>query len=198
MGRGAWLTTTHEWAHDVDTEHLVEARRAAESLGEALPAHLVLEVIAYADDEAEFLGRPGAVVVTLGEGSVEVADDGRGTDTRRDEDGHIVRKPVMATRDVRFFDSEAPPLLPDGLPRRGMSTVAAVSPLLVHENRRREGAWRQAYRFGVPDSALEEVESGEGAGTRVEITLPEAAEVDPAVIRQLAEGFGHVDVSVLD
>ena len=56
-----------------------------------------------------------------------VADNGRGTDTRYDERGEPVRKPVMATKDLRFFDTAGAELLPDGHPRRGMSVVAALS-----------------------------------------------------------------------
>lgn len=52
----------------------------------------------------------------------ECAGGGRGTDTRFDSRGVAVKKPVMATRDPRFFDH------PDhGYPRRGMSVVAALS-----------------------------------------------------------------------
>jgi len=51
--------------------------------------------------------------------SVSVADDGRGTDTRLDDRGEPLRKPIMSTRDLRFFDVPDPPLLPDGHPRRG-------------------------------------------------------------------------------
>ena len=67
--------------------------------------HLVLEVLAYADEEAGSRGARGSAVVTVhDDGSVSVADDGRGTDTRRDATGRVVRKPVMATQDLRFAD----------------------------------------------------------------------------------------------
>lgn len=83
-----------------------------------------------------------------------MSDNGRGTDTRIDEHGSVVRKPVMATPDVRFVDPATSPLLPDGLPRRGMSAVAALSALLVHENHRESGSWSQTYRHGIPDTDL--------------------------------------------
>jgi DNA gyrase subunit B len=119
---------------------------------------MILEVLAYANDEAASTGRVGtAVVTTQADGSVSVADDGRGTDTRRDADGRVVRKPVMATRDVRFFDDPHRPVLPDGLPRWGMSVVAALSSLLVHENRRTTASWRQAYHHGIPAGDLLEL-----------------------------------------
>ena len=173
VDRRDWTVTTHEWARDVDRDHLADARHEAHLLGERLAVHLVLEVLAYADDEACAAGRRGAVVVTVRERSVAVADDGRGTDTRRGEGGRPVRKPVMATRDVRFYDAGCPPLLADGLPRRGMSLVAAASPRLTHTNHRPDGSWRQVYRHGVPDGPIVEL-SGRGArGTVVALDLPQ-------------------------
>lgn len=85
---------------------------------------------------------------------MSVDDDGRGTDTRVDERGGVIRKPVMATADVRFVDPDTRPLLPHGLPRRGMSSVAALSALLVHENHRAEGSWLQSYCYGIPEDEL--------------------------------------------
>lgn len=188
--------TTHDWSHEVDTDHLLRARELSESLGDALPVHLVLEVVAYADDEASATGRRGHVTVTVDGPDVEVVDDGRGTDTRRDEAGRPVRKPVMATRDVRFFDVEDPPVLPDGLPRRGMSTVAAASPALVHENRRREGAWRQSYRHGCPDSELREVPWSGHSGTSVTLRLPTSVSLDVERLEVLVREFTEVNVVV--
>lgn len=197
MARSSWSVTTHDWTVDIDEAHLAEARRSAEVLGADLALHLVLEVLAYADDEAESLGRCGQVVVDLRGPDVEVADDGRGTDTRRDEHGRPIRKPVMATKDVRFFEADASPLLPDGHPRRGMSTVSAVSPLLLHENWRAEGAWSQAYVHGVPQDELREGPPSDRTGTTVTFRLPSSAEVDVERLRALGEDFDHVDVTVI-
>jgi topoisomerase-4 subunit B len=74
-------------------------------------------------------------VVLHRDGLVSVQDDGRGTEVRRDVDGGVIRKPVMATKDLRFFDVEREVYLPDGAVRRGMSVVAAVSRWLEHANR---------------------------------------------------------------
>lgn len=73
----------------------------------------------------------------------------------------------MATKDVRFFDALDGPRLPDGLPRRGMSTVAALSAELVHENRRANGAWSQVYRHGIPGDRLQEIATDGSHGTSV-------------------------------
>lgn len=165
---GTWVTTTHDWAVTVDLAHLEAIRRdpAAYAPGGAL--HLVLEVMAYADEEAAERGRRGTCVVTLhADGSVSVADDGRGTDTRRLSTGEPIRKPVMATRDVRFFDTGHDVLLPDGRPRRGISVVAALSVWLTHTNARTDGAWTQRYEHGIPTSDLLPVEPTGATGTTV-------------------------------
>lgn len=197
-GRETWQVTTHDWTLDVDRAHLAEARSCAEAMGDEMATHLVLEVLAHADEEAEARGVPGTVSVTIDGDRVEVADDGRGTDTRRDESGRPIRKPVMATRDVRFFDAADPPVLPDGLRRRGMSTVSSVSPHLVHENHRRDGAWAQTYRFGVPDSALREVPDVRRSGTTVAFRLPSTASVDTGRLRSLVLGFPFIRVTVTE
>jgi topoisomerase-4 subunit B len=130
--------------------------------------HLVLEVLAYAQDEAAATGRRGTVTVAHhSDGSITVDDDGRGTDTRTDDQGHIIRKPVMATADVRYAHPTTAPLLPDRLPRRGMSSVAALSFVLVHENHRADGAWSQTYRHGIPDDDLERIGPRGHSGTVV-------------------------------
>src|SRR5690606_22846334 len=106
-GPSSWAATTHAWAASVDHVHLRDVRERAAGLSGGSLRHLVLEVLAYAAEEAEALGRRGSCTVTLHpDGSVAVSDDGRGTDTRRDDEGNVVRKPVMATKDLRFFDAD--------------------------------------------------------------------------------------------
>lgn len=190
--RATWVTTTHDWTRDVDTAHLADVRARQHKLGTADPVHRLLEVIAYADDEAQARGERGQVEVVLGAGWVSVRDDGRGTDTRFDENGTAIRKPVMATRDVRFFDADPPVLLPDGLPRRGMSAVAAVSAWLIHVNRRRDGAWAQTYRHGVPEADLGVVEPDGTTGTTV--CFSDEGPADRDRLAETARGFGHVTV----
>ncbi|MGV9641617.1 ATP-binding protein [Streptomyces sp. NPDC003514] len=167
VSRSSWVNTTHDWTGSVDRAHLASIRRDSGAFAPDGPWHLVLEVLAYAADEAENRGEGRCSVVLHSDGSVVVRDDGRGTDTRVDESGRPVKKPVMATKDLRFFDSDAPELLPDGLPRRGMSVVAALSEWLVHVNRRVDGAWTQRYEHGVPVGDLEAVEADGTTGTLV-------------------------------
>lgn len=158
--RGAWVVTTHDWTVGVDRAHLERVRAAPSEFSPGGWGHLVLEVLAYADDEAAARGRRGRATVTVhADGSVEVRDDGRGTDTRVATTERVVRKPVASSQDVRFTEDQPPVLLPDGHPRRGLSVVAALSRWLVHTNRRGEGSWSQRYEHGVGTRA------GGGAGT---------------------------------
>ena len=123
-------------------------------------------MLAYAQEEAEGRGGGHAVVVLHSDGSISVADDGRGTDTRVDADGVPLKKPVMATKDLRFFD-EPSVRLQDGQVRRGMSVVAALSDWLVHTNRRVNGSWVQRYERGIPVTDLTPIPSDGTTGTTV-------------------------------
>jgi DNA gyrase subunit B len=140
-----WPNTTHDWATSVDADHLADIRRRPQELAPGGGLHLLLDVIAYAADEAAVRGAGSCRVTLHADGSLAVTDDGRGTDTLLDEHGQAVKKPVMSTQDLRFFDASDGPLLPDGHARRGMSVVAALSEWLVHRNRRHTGAWTQRY-----------------------------------------------------
>jgi topoisomerase-4 subunit B len=166
--RADWVNTTHDWAGTVDQEHLEQIRSDPGRYAPGGLIHLVLEVIAYPEDEAESAGRRGTCTVTLhADGSIAIEDNGRGTDTRVDEHGQLIKKPIMATQDLRFFAEPASPLLPDGHPRRGMSVVAALSDWLVHTNRRLNGSWTQRYEHGLPVTELEPLESTPATGTTV-------------------------------
>lgn len=121
----AWTNTTHDWRALVDEPHVRAVREQPEVIAPGGVRHLRREVLGYVADEA------GAV-----DGTVRVRDHGRGTDTRRDGHGRAIRKPVMATKDLRCFDVPSARVLPDGHPRRGMSVVAALSDWLVHDSDR--------------------------------------------------------------
>ncbi|WP_179273393.1 MULTISPECIES: hypothetical protein [unclassified Rhodococcus (in: high G+C Gram-positive bacteria)] len=115
---------------DVDLDHLSHIRSRPGEYAPGGVLHLVLEVLAYAADEAEHQGGGHATVTVHSDGTIEVSDTGRGLDN-----GVAVRKPVVSTKDVRFVDELQPVLLDDGHARRGMSTVAALSEMLEHTNR---------------------------------------------------------------
>ncbi|GGW59593.1 hypothetical protein GCM10010503_40980 [Streptomyces lucensis JCM 4490] len=170
----SWVNTTHDWAGTVDADHLGQIRRSPAEFAPGGPGHLVLEVVAYAADEAGSRGGGRCVVTLHPDGSVSVKDDGRGTDTRLDERGRTVKKPVMATKDLRFFEHPEAERLPDGHPRRGMSVVAALSEWLIHTNRRINGSWSQRYENGVPVTGLVPVATDGTTGTCVRF-LPDEA-----------------------
>lgn len=165
--RNSWQNTTHDWASGVDVEHLSQIRTRPAAFAPDGLRHLILEIVAYAADEAES-NNGGRCTITLHpDGSVSVADDGRGTDTRFDDQGRAVKKPIMASKDLRFFDHPETQSLPDGHPRRGMSVVAALSEWLVHTNRRRAGGWTQRYEHGVPVTGLVPIADDGTTGTVV-------------------------------
>lgn len=198
-----WVNTTHDWAASVDLDHLADVRSRASEFAPGGLMHLVLEVLAYAGDEAEERGG-GKAVVTLANGWVTVADDGRGTDTRVTESGAVVRKPVAATRDLRFFDSPESTPLPDGLPRRGMSVVAALSVQLRHTSYRANGSWTGVYAHGVPASDLTEACRDGVRGTIVRFSpdpgLVSERDLDANRLREFSAAFArqHLDVTVID
>jgi topoisomerase IV subunit B len=162
-----WQNTTHDWAIGVDVDHLARICRDPATFAPGGLQHLVLEVVAYAADEAAACHGGRCVVTFHRDGSVSVSDDGRGTDTRVDERGGVVRKPLMSSKDLRFFDSPNAQILPDGHPRRGISVVAALSEWLVHSNRRRDGAWTQRYEHGLPVTGLVPIPDSSATGTTV-------------------------------
>ncbi|WP_327093014.1 hypothetical protein OIE66_20920 [Nonomuraea sp. NBC_01738] len=194
--RTSWRNTTHDWASTVDHGHLARIRDEPGVFAPGGVAHLIAEVVAYPADEAA-CGGGGQCVVTLhADGSVSVSDDGRGTDTRLDEHGRPVKKPVMATKDLRFFDDPGAQTLPCGHPRRGMSVVAALSTWLVHTNRRLNGSWTQRYEHGVPVTDLEPIPGDGTTGTTVRF-LPEEALAAPA-LTALALAWPGLTVTVDD
>lgn len=164
---GNWKNTTHDWAKEVDVEHLESIRRDPPFDSPKRALHLILEVLAYPADEASDQGGGIAKITLHPDGSISVADNGRGTDTRTDVHGRTIRKPVMATKDLRFFDSTDAPILPDGQMRRGMSVVAALSTWLVHTNRRTRGSWTQRYEHGIPRTGLSPLPDDGTTGTTV-------------------------------
>ncbi|KZB86641.1 hypothetical protein [Amycolatopsis regifaucium] len=185
---------THDWTGSVDAAHLALVRRNPGEFAPGGVAHLVLEVLAYAAEEAESTGGGRAVVTVHPDGSVSVADDGRGTNTRADGHGGFVKKPVMSTKDLRFFDLPGAQRLPDGHPRRGVSVVAALSDWLVHTNRRRNGSWTQRYERGVPVTDLTPIADDGTTGTTVRF-LP-GKETGPLHLPDV-DGWPYLSVEVV-
>ena len=172
--------STHDWERSVDAAHIAQLRGDPVTYAPGGVLHLTLEILAYVADEES-----RCIVTVHRDGSIRVADDGRGTEMRGDK-----RKPVMATKDLRFFDSPDVQRLPDGYPRRGASTVTALSTWLIHTSRRRDGAWTQRYEHGRPVTGLRPIPAIGRTGTTVHF-LPDAglvgeARLDLPVVVELA------------
>ena len=113
------------------------------------------------------------------DGAVSVADDGRGTDTHVDAEGRVIKKPVMGTKDLRFFDDPDAEALPDGHVRRGMSVVAALSEWLIHTNRR---VMDSAVSARCPTNDLTPVADDGTTGTTVHFQPDVAIRVSPVMM----------------
>lgn len=171
---------THDWSQDVDADHLRVIRASPGRFSPGGALHLVLEVVAYPVDEALHRGGGRVLVTCHGDGSWSVADDGRGTQTSYDEHGRARRKPVMATRDLRFFEVSDAPHLGDGHLRSGMSVVTALSSRLTHTTTRDGRSLTQRYEHGLPVGPLEELAGDGPTGTTVTF-LPDGAVLDGSV-----------------
>jgi DNA gyrase subunit B len=165
--------TTHDWAADPqDVAHVSHIRAAPDRFVSALDAdgvvHLLLEVLAYVQDEAIAGGAKRARVECLGDRFV-VSDDGRGTQMVRNPDtGALLVKPIMASADLRYFGRDDAPLLESGAKRSGISIVNALSAALTHSSLRQGSvAWVQQYERGVPVGPPETL-ADHPRGTRVQ------------------------------
>jgi len=65
-----WRNTTHDWASTVDAEHLVKIRQHPTVFAPGGSLHLILEVMAYAADEAKSTSSGCCVVTLHGDNSV--------------------------------------------------------------------------------------------------------------------------------
>lgn len=172
---------THDWASQVDVGHLARIRETPALFAAGGVGHLILEVVAYAEEEAAVNGGGRCSITLHADGSVTVSDDGRGTATVVDRQGRAVKKPVMVSKDLRFFDAPDAPRLADGHPRRGISVVAALSEWLVHTNRRDNGSWAQRYEHALPVTELVPIAADGSTGTTVRFRPAEAVRVLGAV-----------------
>ena len=189
------MGSTHDWSVAADTDHVLAIQKNAKQFAKGGITHLVLEVVAYAVDEA-IMGTTDRIHVTLHkDGSVCVADNGRGTAVR-EVSGRPMVKPIMATRDLRYFGVTGAPVLPDGLVRSGISVVAALSEWVNHTNRRTDGNWTQRYEYGLPSGSLTAISGNGTTGTSV-CFRPNPAifgseTVSPSKIKQMCIKFGGV------
>jgi topoisomerase IV subunit B len=193
---------THDWSVLVDHDHIQHIRRDPAGFAPGGTAHLILEVLGYASEEAEANGGGSCSITLHADGSVAVSDRGRGTDTVVDAEGKAGKKPLMSTRDLRYFSAPSPLLLADGHPRRGMSVVAALSEWLVHTNRRTDGSWTQRYENAVPVTDLVATPADGTTGTTVHFcpvaAVRAAGGVEAAELVRWTAGLPHLTVTVED
>ena len=176
MNSDNWVpaNTTHDWSADPqDVAHISSIRadpaRFINSLDADGVVHLLLEVLAYARDEAIAGGARRARIECLGDRFV-VSDDGRGTQVVSHPDtGALLVKPIMASADLRYFGRDDAPLLASGAKRSGISVVNALSSALTHSSLRHGSiAWRQQYERGIPLGPPETL-ADHPRGTRVQL-----------------------------
>jgi DNA gyrase subunit B len=140
--------------------------------------HLVYEVVDNSIDEA-LAGYCEHIEVTVGEdGSVTVADDGRGipVDTHEEYDRPAVEVIMTVLHAGGKFDKESYQVS-GGLHGVGVSVVNALSERLEVEVRRDGGVYREAFERGEPEGLerVRDMAAGEGTGT--EITFWPDAEI---------------------
>ncbi|TWD73447.1 histidine kinase/DNA gyrase B/HSP90-like ATPase [Kribbella amoyensis] len=188
--------STHSWLSSTDTEHVAAIQREASRYAEGGVLHAALEVIAYALDEAREGTTDHVRVILHDDGSVSVEDNGRGTAVRFDAAGVPMVKPIMATKDLRFFEVADSPVLPDGRRRSGMSVVCALSEWVEHTNRRTEGSWTQRYEHGLPRGPLTKVDASGSTGTTIRFRPDPAVHgTEQPTLEALAEACSGFDAT---
>ena len=138
------------------------------STGERGLHHLVYEVVDNSVDEA-LAGYATSISITLlANGGVRVIDDGRGIPV---DEHPIEKKPALEVvltvlhAGGKFGGSGYS--VSGGLHGVGVSVVNALSNRLDVEVRRDGSVYRQVYRYGVPEAALEKGEATTETGTTI-------------------------------